>query len=406
MRQALLALVHHEPVVEDVDAFEQHVVAVRDHVFPVFLGRGGHRGLDDFEVLGVLVGHQVEVVAEVADAVFQIALTRLDDLPLAVGRVGVQEAVLGADCGVAGDDEVGLALGLAHAAREGLVLFLKHQHVLAHVGAQHVLVDLRRTQGHGVLLGVEEGLVVVGPSRAARGLGDAVLQHLARAQILDVQCVFAAADGVDAVHQQVVVGAHAASANGEVVVAFSHGRLVEHHLFLGVHGSFLAARERVFLAFLVPGVVPIALVQDGHALVVLLDAPHDLVVDLGLQGFRRRHHGLLVGVLSLEVRHHFLGLGVGLFRLFLGVAQAHPEIVVLKLQAVDVGGVRLLRRVRRRGELRGLGHVVGLHVSGGVAAHGEGQNSGACGARQSCVHFGRFSSAQRVRTAKIRRAFA
>ena len=341
-----------------------------------------------------------------ADAVFQIALTRLDDLPLAVGRVGVQEAVLGADSGVAGDDEVGLALGLAHAAREGLVLFLKHQHVLAHVGAQHVLVDLRRTQGHGVLLGVEEGLVVVGPSRPARGLGDAVLQHLARAQILDVQRVLAAADGVDAVHQQVVVGAHAASANGEVVVAFSHGRLVEHHLFLCVHGSFLAARERVFLAFLVPGVVPVALVQDGHALVVLLDAPHDLVVDLRLQGFRRRHHGLLVGVLSLEVRHHFLGLGVGLFRLFLGVAQAHPEIVVLKLQAVDVGGVRLLRRVRRRGELRGLGHVIGLHVSGGVAAHGEGQNSGACGAHQSCVHFGRFGPAQRVRTAKIRRAFA
>ncbi len=377
VRQTLFALVHHEPVVEDVNALEQHVVAMRDHVFPVFLGCGRHGCFDDFEILGVFVGHQVKVVAKVAHAVFQIALARLDDVPFAVGRVGVQEAVFSAYRCVAGDDEVRLALGLADAAREGLVLLLKHEHILAHVRAQHVLVDLRRTQRYRVFLGVKEGFVVVGPGGATGGFGDAVFHHRARAQVLDVQRVFASADGVDAVHQQVVVGAHAASSNGEVVVAFGHGRLVQHHFLLGVHRSFLAAGERILFAFLVPRVVPVAFVQDGNAFVVLLDASHNLVVDLGLHGFGRGHHGLLVRVLSFEVRHHVLGLGVGLLGLFLGVAQAHPEVVVLKLQVVDVGGVRLLRSIRRRGELRGLGHVVGLHVSGGVAAHGQGQNGGA-----------------------------
>ena len=88
--QALLALLHHEVLVEDVDAFEEHVVAVRQHVGPVAVARGRHRRLDELEVLGVAVGDDVKVVAVVADAVFQIALTLLDHFPLPVRRVGVE----------------------------------------------------------------------------------------------------------------------------------------------------------------------------------------------------------------------------------------------------------------------------------------------------------------------------
>ena len=137
-----MAFLHHEVVVEDVDALEQDVVTVGQDVLPVVVAGGVHGGLHQLEVLGVAVGHDVEVVAVMADVVLQIALALLDDLPLAVGGVGIEVPPLRADGGAGANDEVLLAFGFADAAREGLVLFFKHQHVFADVGAQDVLVNL------------------------------------------------------------------------------------------------------------------------------------------------------------------------------------------------------------------------------------------------------------------------
>ena len=401
--EPFLAFLHHEVLVEDVDAFEQHVVAVREHVFPVVVGRRVDRGLHELEVLGVAVGDDVEVVAIVADAVFQIALALLHHLPFAVGGVGVEVPPLGAHRGARADHEVFLGFGLANAARERLVFLFKHQHVLAHGRAQHVLVDLERTQGHGVLLGVEQRLVVVGPCGASSGFWNAVLEELSGAEVFDKEGVLSAADGVHAVHEQVVVGADAASTHCEVAVSLGQRGLVEHDLFFRVHGAFLAAGEGVLLALFVAAVVPVAFVQHGHAFVVFFDAAHNLVVELGLQRLRGGHDVLLVGVFSLEVGHHFCGLGVGLLGFFLLVAQPHPEVVVLQLQSVDVGDVRLLGRIRRRGEFRSLGHVVGgLHVlRRGVAAEGKGPNRHSGRTKKSHVHFNEFRA--HTRRAGMRR---
>ena len=369
--ETFLPFLHHQVVVEDVNAFEQDVVAVRKHIFPVVVGRRVDGGLHQLEVLGAAVGDDVEVVAVVADAVFQIAFTLLHHLPLAVGRVGVEVPPLGAHRGAGANHEVLLGFGLANAARESLVLLLKHQNVLADRRAEHVLVDLEGAQGHGVLLGVEERFVVVGPGGASCGFRDAVFEELSGPEVLHKQGVLTAAHRVDAVHQEVVVRAHADPAHREVAVALGQGRLVQHDLLLGLHRALFAAGEGVLFAFFVAAVVPVSLVQHRHALVVLFDAPDNLIVELGLKGFGGGHDLLFVAVFRFEVGHHFRRLGIGLLGFLLGVAEAHPEVVIVQLETVNVRGVWLLGRIGRRGELRSLGHVIGsLHVlrGGRVAA--------------------------------------
>ena len=191
-------------------------------------------------------------------------------------------------------------------------------------------------------------------------------------------------------------------------MSLGQGGLVEHDLLLGFHGAFFAAGVRVFLALFVAAVVPVALVEDGHALVVLLDAPHDLVVQLGLEGLGGRHHLFLVAVFGFEVGHDFRGLGVGFTRFFLRVTQAHPEVFVLQLQVVDVRGVWLLGRVRRCGECGRFGHVVrGFHVlRRGVAAEGKGPNRQGGRTEKSLVHINEFCPYTSCGCAKIRAELA
>ena len=131
--QAILAFVHHKPMVEDFDSFQQHIVSVSQHVLPMLVGGGLGGSLDQLEILRVAVGHDVEVIAVVAYAVLQVPFTRLQHFPFPIGVIGVEEAVLCADCGVAGDHEVGLAFGLANPARKRFIFFLINQHVFTDI---------------------------------------------------------------------------------------------------------------------------------------------------------------------------------------------------------------------------------------------------------------------------------
>ena len=364
--QTVGALGDHEVILEDVNAFEQHVIAVRQYVLPVVVGRCVNRSADQLKVLGIAVGRDVEVVAVVAASVLQVALARLNDLPRALGGVGIEEPPLAAHGGVASNHEVGFALGFADSAREGFIGFFIHQFVCGGIGAQNVLVDAVRTQGNRVLLGVENRAVVVGPRGASADVGDAVVEDFPGGQILELQGVFSAANGVHAKRKQVVVGAYRASTNGEVAVPFRHFIDVEHDFFFGIEAALLAAVDWVFLAFLIPGVVVVSVVQQRNALVVLLDAANDFFKEGFLECLGWLQHFCFVVVLGVEVIDDSGGLCVRNLRFFLCVAEAHPEVIILDLEAVDFGDVLLFLGYRGSGKLGfiefGLGRIVHVGI--------------------------------------------
>src|SRR5581483_10801718 len=106
------------------------------------------------------------------------------------------------------------------------------------------------------------------------------------------------------------------------------------------------AVDRVLQTLDAAGVVQERAVGDGHRQVRLLDAAHDLGVELLLQRPQRRHDGVGVGVLRLEV-----GGDVGI------VAVPQPVVVVRSL--VAVGHVHVADALGHRGRRGGLGHGLG-----------------------------------------------
>ena len=286
----------------------------------------------------------------------------MDNLPIAFRRIRIQEAPFAADGRVAADHQVGLTLCFAHAAGEGLVGFFVDQFIGRSVRPQDVLVDAVRTQGGGVFLGVEYGFVVVCPGGASADVGDAIRQYLTGGQILELQGVLAAADGVHAEREQVVVRAHRTPAHSEVAKAFGHFVDVQHHLFFRIHAAFLAAVDGVFFALLIAGVVVVPVVQQWHALIVLLNAANDFFEEALLEGLGGLHDLGLVIVFGIQIVHHSGGLLVRSCGFFLLITQAHPEVIVFQLKAVDFRDVLFFLGVRCSGELGfiefGLGRIV------------------------------------------------
>ena len=254
-------------------------------------------------------------------------------------------------------------------------------------------VDLIATQGLGVLAGVEHRLVVGGPRGPSGGQRNLVRQQLARGEVLEANRVLATAHGVHTEGDEVVVVAHPHAAHGEVIVPLGHLVLVEHDLLLtgavlvaDLITSRLAAVDGVFLALLVPGVVPVSAVPDRHAAVILLDAADDLIEERLLQSFRVGQLGIDVVVFRSEVIQHLLRLVIRCLRLLLGIAEAHPEIIVHP--GVPVLGHFKRHLLGHRGHgIIGLGHVVGGLAGREEEGQGEGtQGAERRGAEQVSVH--------------------
>ena len=91
--QAIFPLLNHEVVLKDVDALEKHIIPVCNHLFPVVFCCGAYRSAHQTEILGVQIGHDVEVVPVMADAIFQIALTGLNDTPFTHGIIRSEHPV-------------------------------------------------------------------------------------------------------------------------------------------------------------------------------------------------------------------------------------------------------------------------------------------------------------------------
>ncbi len=114
------------------------------------------------------------------------------------------------------DDEVLVAAGGAHADPEPLVWFVEDLDVLgagADVVAPHRVRTPRRVDRR-----VEDVAGVGRPHRAARRVGDHVVEDLTGAKILDAQRISLVTDDVGAVGQPVTVVADGQCAQAEEVV--------------------------------------------------------------------------------------------------------------------------------------------------------------------------------------------
>ena len=238
----------------------------------------------------------------------------------------------------------GPGAGLEDVGVEGLVLLLVDEDVRRRAGAQLVAVEAVPAQGLRVLAHVEQGAVVLGPGEVVGGRGDALLPHLARGQVLEVDGADAAPRGVGGEGEHVLARVHAPGADVVVVVALGQGVDVEEDLLLCLHRAAAPAVDGVLLPVLVARVVEVLAAPGGRRGVGLLDAALDLLEEPLLQRLGVGHHRPGVVVLGLQVGRD---LGV--------VALAQPVVVVDA--HVAVGGQLVGAPLGRRG-----GHGVHLHL--------------------------------------------
>ncbi|OPZ52133.1 MAG: hypothetical protein BWY89_01983 [Bacteroidetes bacterium ADurb.BinA012] len=123
---------------------------------------------------------------------------------------------------------------------------------------------------------------------------------------------------------------------------------VKHHL--RVVGAVLFPVEyRVFPARKVFGIVPVAIVEVRDSFIILFDTALELFEEFLLQGFGMFHHCISIIILSVEPVKHLHGLGIRCFRIFLFIAQAHPEVVVDSFVTVAFNDERNFFSHRRLG---------------------------------------------------------
>jgi hypothetical protein len=198
-------------------------------------------------------------------------------------------------------------------------------------------VNLVRTQGLGILFGVENGLVVVGPGKVAGDLLQDVVEHLAGGEILEPDVVKAPTHGIETVGHDVLTGADLDPAQGEELMPLGEGVAVDHNLFLGIQRPLFPAVDRVFATFDISLVVVIIVLLERNGIVVFLDAGDDLVVELPLQGLGVLEDGVHIGVLRLQI-----GDDLGILPFFQPVVIVDTNVTVhFQLVGEDLGNRRL-----------------------------------------------------------------
>ncbi len=347
-------------VLEEVDAREHDVGAVRDELLPVRAARRGDGRRHEPEVAAAGVRPDVEEVAAVLDVVLVVLLARGDERPLALGRVGLQDAGLRGRVAGALHHDPRAAPRAADADVEPLVLLLVEQGVGGRGRPDLVPVDAVRALRRLVLDGVEEGLPVRGP-RDARDAQHPLGKERARLQVLHGERVLAEARVVRRVREEAPVVRRAERAEGHELLPLGERVQVEEDL-LGAVPRGLPAVDPVLLPLLRPVVVQERAVAVGDGQVRLLHVGEHLVVERLLERLGRLEDRVGVRVLGLEIGRD---LRVRLL--------AQPEVRVgprVAVQEVDL--LHLLRhwwsgRNRRR---------LGWGVGGGDGHGGEDEAQG------------------------------
>ena len=164
--------------------------------------------------------------------------------------------------------------------------------------------------------------------------------------------------GIAGVCRQTVVGRDTVSRKNKGFVPLGHLVDIKEHLFGGGGIPLLAAMHGILPAADGTRVIPVAVVEDGDAGIVLLDAGDDLLVQLVLHRLQWCQQGIRIGVLRLQVTEHVR---------VLALVVAQPVVLVLALGAMrGLHHVRFLGGVGRGGDF------------GSVCGHGEGECEEEC----------------------------
>src|SRR5919108_3586742 len=173
-------------IAKDLKISEKDILSMRNDLFPVFPAALIKRRTHQAKVLGLIVGPNQEAVLIVIEMVLVLSLPRQEYVEIAVGIVRIQVPILLAQRMRGHDHKVFPGFGFKDIGAEGLIVFLKDELIRLRISAEHVTVNPIRTQGPRILLRIEEGLVVVGPSEVFGNLRDHIGQQLARSQIFKV----------------------------------------------------------------------------------------------------------------------------------------------------------------------------------------------------------------------------
>ncbi len=343
LRQTALALIKNAEVFEEVGVVNHDAGIVRHDFMPVRAAWIGDWRLDQPEVAPGIVDADVKRISVVVGIIFDALLARFENLPVAVGLLGRNEARFAG--GVAGrhQKDVGLASRLECKHVEALVLLFIDQRVRS-CRRDRVPIEAILALRDRIFLRVENRLIVVRPYDRSHALG-VVGEGLSRAKVFHRQRELPETRVVVAVGEQVSVRAHGIRGDRHEGMPLGHFVLVEKDFFRRVRGRrLLAAADRILLPCLSSHVIKVVAFAIRNFDVGLFDPAQHLVIELFLERFGRLHHRIGVRILGFEIRAHFR------VRLV-----AQPEIVVHQLSSVDLGDVRDFLRHRRRRQRRIVG---------------------------------------------------
>ena len=277
---------------------------MRDQVRPGFPGAAVHRGFDDFVILGAIgVGANQEPVAVVGNQIFDPWLARRQQSRWLLRGRGLDHMDFRGHVVMGVDNNKPAALGLANADEKSRVGFLVHQNIGFGIIPRPMAKDFRWPVVF-VKHRIENGLVVFCPHHVAAGVGDAVVDNVARGQILHHKGVHFRAGVVLGIHQAEVIGAMLDGDNPEKRFPrrfFVHVK----HDFFNISTDFLAAENWVLGILLESLEIGIRPVRSRNRLVVGLDPAFQFLHQRGFGAVKTAEQFLGVCVFRLQIFSDF-----------------------------------------------------------------------------------------------------
>ena len=130
---------------------------------PVFLTRGLDGSFHEAEIFRPVIGPDIEMIFVMAHRVEVVFFPWKNDFKLPIGPVGVEVTEFTAERMVRPDHEEFFRLGFEDAGAESFILLFVDKSVFTGIRTENVPVDLKRPEGNGILLGIEERSAVLGP---------------------------------------------------------------------------------------------------------------------------------------------------------------------------------------------------------------------------------------------------
>ena len=156
-----------------------------------------------------------------------------------------------------------------------LVHLVKDQRGLT-LGVQGMAPNLVHAQRHGILCGVKKRTPVVGPRKCARRVRDFHCVLFAGCDFTKPQRVLPTAHKIHGVGHALVVAGHYHRGNLAVGLALSQRVHVHHELLISLLGTLKAHVNGILFAFLVAGLVPVAVHLHRNRCLVRIQTPRHL----------------------------------------------------------------------------------------------------------------------------------